>query len=167
MFTPTQSPLPVFTNLYLQTIRRTRLVIWPWSTFVRNCMSSVSLSIIYCHLRGTLDMIWETEGIVIWVDSSKWLVLVSLFVLYLIICNMWLLFPVCVMTSYWLIVCCYLLTVWFLCCFLVLHCCKHMCLSCALNHLLTYLLYILYTAVNWIENCCQTDDLNHLKNNKL
>jgi len=28
----------------------------------------------------------------------------------------------------------------FCCCFLVLHCCKHMRLSCALNHLLTYLL---------------------------
>jgi len=62
-------------------------------------------------------------------------------VLYLIICNMWLLFPLCVIQL--LIDCCFLLTVWFCCCcccVLVLHCCKHMRLSCALNHLLTYLL---------------------------
>ena len=52
---------------------------------------------------------------------------------------MWLLFPVCVMTSYWLFVAfCWQFD--FCCCFLVLHCCKHMRLSCALNHLLTYLL---------------------------
>jgi len=36
-----------------------------------------------------------------------------------------------------LIDCCFLLTD-FCCCFLVLHYCKHMRLSCALNHLLTY-----------------------------
>jgi len=57
---------------------------------------------------------------------------------------MWLLFPVCVMTSYWLIVAfCWQFD--FCCCFLVLHCCKHMRLSCALNHLLTYLLTYLCT----------------------
>ena len=73
-------------------------------------------------------------------DYIRWLVLVSLFVLYLITCNMVsLLFPVCVMTSYWLIdAFCWQFDC--SCCFLVLHSCKHMRLSCALNHLLTYLL---------------------------
>ena len=74
-------------------------------------------------------------------DEYQWTTMPGMYstdvVLYLIICNMWLLFPVCVMTSYWLIVAfCWQFD---FCCFLVLHCCKHMRLSCALNHLLTYI----------------------------
>ena len=69
-----------------------------------------------------------------------------------------------------LIDCCFLLTVFCCCCcFLVLHCCKHMRLSCALNHLLTYLPKTAFIRVSihfWHRNNALRNKKTYLRLNK-